>query len=130
MNTNWHFPIMILVSLFIFVLIIRILLSKIQFFEKSKKIFIISLLVVVGGMAFGKYGAMYGLPWWLYYPIPMLLTVLLPPVALKFNKIKTLWYLLLSFLSAPFIHFSFSFFLGWTEYMPFLKAPYMKSLFS
>jgi len=88
----------------------------------------LSLVVVVIGMLFGKYGATYGLPWWLYYPVPMLLTVLLPPVILKLNRKKTFLYLVMSFLSAPFIHAFVSFFLGWREYMPFWKLPFIGNL--
>ena len=128
MYTSWHFPIMILASLLIFFLIIRIILSKKEFIAKRKQIFILSLIVVVLGMFFGKYGAVYGLPWWLYYPIPMLATLILPPFVLKINASKTVVYLALSFLSAPFIHVFFSFFFGWTEYMPFWKIPFIGNL--
>jgi len=128
MNTEWHFPIMIVASLLIFLIIIRVVLSKPDFKERRKKIFLLSMIVVVFGMLFGKYGATYGLPWWLYYPVPMLITVFLPPLVLKLNTPKTVIYLLLSLLSAPFIHFIFSFFLGWTEYMPFWKIPFVRIL--
>ena len=128
MTTEWHFPIMILASLLIFWVLIRIILSKIEFASKLKQILLLSLVVVVLGMLFGKYGAIYGLPWWIYYPIPMLVTVLLPPIILKLNKSRTVLYLFLSFLSAPLIHVLFAFFLGWTEYMPFLKIPYLGTL--
>jgi hypothetical protein len=37
-------------------------------------------------------------------------------------------YLLLSMSSAPFIHVTFSFLFNWTEYMPFWKIPYFKTL--
>lgn len=129
MNTNWHFPIMIFGSLLLFFLIVRIVLTKKEFVTHLKKIFLLALVVVVFGMTFGKYGATYGLPWWIYYPIPMLVTVFLPPIILKLNKTQTITYLLLSFLSAPFIHLLFSFFLGWTEYMPFWKIPFIGTLF-
>jgi hypothetical protein len=128
MNTEWHFPIMILASILIFFVIMRIVLSKNDFNEKRWVIFILALIVVVFGMLFGKYGVTYRLPWWVYYPIPMLLTVLLPPIVLKFDKKKIVAYLFLSFLSAPFIHFIFSFFMGWTEYMPFWKIPFISNL--
>jgi hypothetical protein len=128
MNTEWHFPVMIFVSILIFLLVVRIILPKKDFTAKRRKIFILTLIVVVLGMLFGKYGAAYGLPWWLYYPIPMLLTVILPPVILKLNTQKTIAYLVLSFLSAPFIHIVFSFFLGWPEYMPFWKITYIGNL--
>ncbi|MDB5207895.1 MAG: hypothetical protein JWR72_2970 [Flavisolibacter sp.] len=125
MDTEWHFPIMIVASLLIFFVIIRLVLSKEDFYLKRKQIILLAIVVVVFGMLFGKYGAIYGLPWWLYYPIPMLATVMLPPVLLKLKTQKTIIYLLLSFLSAPFIHAMFSFLLGWTEYMPFWKIPFI-----
>jgi hypothetical protein len=128
MNTEWHFPIMIVASLLIFILIIRIVFSKNDFKIKRNQIYFLSLIVVVFGMLFGKYGATYKLPWWLYYPIPMLITVIVPPIVLKLNIQKTIVYLVLSFLSAPFIHTIFSFFLGWTEYMPFWKIPFIGNL--
>jgi hypothetical protein len=125
MSTSWHFPIMILASLIIFFLVIRIVLPKKEFIEKRKLIVLLALLVVVVGMLFGKYGATYGLPWWIYYPVPMLMTVFLPPFVLKLNTRKTIIYLLLSFSSAPVIHVFFTFFFGWTEYMPFWKIPFI-----
>ena len=128
MDTEWHFPVMIIASIAIFILIIRIVLPKSEFKAKRKQILLLSLLVVVFGMLFGKYGAIYGLPWWLYYPIPMLITVLLPPLVLKLKKQKTVIYLVLSFLSAPLIHVLFSLFLGWSEYMPFWQIPFIGSL--
>lgn len=128
MNTGWHFPIMIAASLLIFFLIIRMVLSVSDFRIKRIPVFLLALIVVIFGMLFGKYGASYGLPWWVYYPVPMLVTLLLPPIILKLNTRQTIIYLVLSFLSAPFIHFIFSFFLGWTEYMPFWKIPFIGNL--
>jgi hypothetical protein len=123
MNTEWHFPFMILASLLVFWLLVRLILPRAEFRAKRAQIMLLAQVVVVFGMVFGKYGATFGLPWWLYYPIPMLSTVLLPPVVLKLNQRRAAAYLVLSFLSAPFIHVLFSFFLGWTEYMPFWKIP-------
>ena len=125
MNTAWHFPIMILASLILFYFIIRIAIGKKKFKDKIKSIIILSLFVVIIGMLFGKYGAQMGLNWWIYYPVPMLMTVFLPPIILKMDVRKTLLYLFLSFLSAPIIHVAFSFFLGWSEYMPFWDIPFI-----
>lgn len=129
MNTAWHFPVMIFVSFFIFLLVIRIVLGQDEIKQKIKTILILSLFVVVLGMMFGRYGAQMGMKWWIYYPVPMLMNVFLPPFILKMNFQKTLLYLLLSFLSAPIIHIFFSFFLGWAEYMPFWDIPNVKDLF-
>ncbi len=127
-NTAWHFPLMILASLILFYFVIRIVMGKENFSKRIKSIFLLSILVVVAGMLFGKYGAQMGLKWWIYYPIPMLMTVLLPPIILKMSLKNTIGYLFLSFLSAPIIHVLFSFFLGWTEYMPFWDIPFIGEL--
>jgi hypothetical protein len=123
-----RFPIMILFSILVFIVVIRIVLKKQEFIKKQYRVYILSIIVVVLGMLFGKYGANLGLQWWIYYPIPMLITVLLPPVALKMNLRRSFLYILLSFLSAPFIHFFFSFFLNWNEYMPFWKIGYIGNI--
>ena len=125
MTKDWHFPIMLVASVLILFVIIRLVLPKNIFRKKRNQIFLLALIVVVFGMLVAKFGATYGLSWWLYYPVPMLIPVILPPVVLKLNSQKTLLYLVLSFLSAPFIHAVFSFFLGWTEYMPFWKIPFI-----
>ena len=124
-NTAWHFPIMILVSLFLFCFVLRIVIGKRKFNDNTKSVIALAFLVVVIGMLFGKYGAQMGMKWWIYYPVPMMLTVLLPPIVLKMDLRKTLLYLFLSFLSAPIIHILFSFFLGWSEYMPFWYIPFI-----
>ncbi|NND80374.1 MAG: hypothetical protein HKN53_10785 [Maribacter sp.] len=124
-NTAWHFPLMILVSFLLFYLIIRIVIGKTQFNQKIKSILILSVFVVILGMLLGKYGAQMGFKWWIYYPVPMLMTVLLPPIVLKMNIKESQLYLFLSFLSAPFIHVLFSFFLDWKEYMPFWDIPFI-----
>ena len=119
MNTIWHFPIMIFVSFIVFFLVIRMVLGKTEFFNKKGRVLMLSIVVIIIGMLIGKYGANFGLKWWVYYPIPMFMNVLLPPIVLKMNLKKTLLYLGLSILSAPVIHILFSKCLGWTEYMPF-----------
>lgn len=128
-NTTGHFPVMILASFLIFYLVIGLILGTTAFKEKFRWIFLLSLVCVVFGMLFGKYGAIWGLPWWIYYPVPMLLNVFLPPMVLKMNGRKTGSYLILSFLSAPFLHFFFSFFFHWTEYMPFWNIAYIGTYF-
>ncbi|HEY9498649.1 MAG TPA: hypothetical protein VIQ78_06470 [Terrimesophilobacter sp.] len=79
--------------------------------------------MVVLGMLFGKYGLLFGLPWWIYYPVPALVTVLLPPLVFGMRTRRTVLYLMLAALSAPLIHVIFAFFLGWNEYMPFIPIP-------
>lgn len=78
MNTEWHFPFIIGTAWLVFVLLLRLLLAKPEFQAKRVAIGLLALVVVVGGTLFGKYGLLLGLPWELYYPIPMLVTVPLP----------------------------------------------------
>jgi hypothetical protein len=127
-NTFWHFPMMIFASLILFYLVVWAVIGTQAFKTKIRRIFLLSMLCVVFGMLLGKFGANWGLKWWIYYPLPMLINVFLPPAILQMNTKKTIVYLLLSFLSAPFIHVFFSFFFNWTEYMPFWKIPYIKTL--
>ncbi len=87
-----------------------------------------ALLVVVGGMLVAKVGQNSGLPWWIYYTIPMLVTVLTPPLVFRMNRREILAYVVLAFLSSPVIHVVFSFFLGWKDYMPFIEVPAMWEL--
>ncbi len=129
MNAGWHVIIMVLASFLLFFLVIRIVVGRKEFSQRKGLIILLSVIIVIGGMLFGKYGANWGLPWWIYYPVPMLMNVLLPPVLLKMDARKIMLYLLLAFLSAPFIHIFFSFFFGWHEYMPFWNIPHIKTLF-
>lgn len=82
-----------------------------------------ALTISAVGILFGKYGQNFGLPWWIYYTVPMLATVLIPPIAFRFALWRALIYLVLAFATAPLIHAAFFYALGWGEYMPFLRLP-------
>lgn len=84
---------------------------------------LVASIVSVVGILFAKYGASFGLPWWIYYTVPMLATVLLPPLAFRFAPGRALLYVVLAFATAPFIHALFFYALGWGDYMPFLHLP-------
>lgn len=129
-NTEWHFPIMIAAALVEFVGLLWLTLGTATFRKRIIAVAIVSVIVVVAGMLFGKYGATGGLPWWIYYPVPALVTVFLPPLVFKLRVKRTILYLVLAALSAPLIHVLFSFFLGWDEYMPFIPIPSLASLIS
>jgi hypothetical protein len=88
----------------------------------------VGVVVIIGGMVFAKLGQNTGWPWWIYYTVPMLLTVLLPPLYFRMSRREVLEYLMLSLLSAPFIHLCFSLFLGWKDYMPFVQVPSLREL--
>lgn len=122
-SADGRFLIFVFVSLLVFITILRVVTRRRTRRPGTKAVLAVAAVVVVGGMAFAKYGATAGLPWWIYYTIPAFATLLLPPVAFKLSG-KELWqYLVLAFLSSPAIHVAFSLFLGWHEYMPFIPVP-------
>ncbi len=123
-----RFVVFILVSLFVFYFILRFVTRKRDQRPTAVRVAVISAIVVVGGMVFAKYGHNAGLPWWIYYTLPALATLLLPPFAFRLSGQELWTYLALAFLSSPVIHVFFSFFLGWHEYMPFIHVPSLRSL--
>ena len=127
MPEEFRFPVFIATSFLIYAWIIKWVIRETP--VPVKKIFLSGLVVVVLGMLIGKYGYAIGLPWWIYYPLPMLMTLIIPPVYFRMVTNQTVKYIILSFLSAPFIHLVFSFFLGWKNYMPFLEIPSLFELF-
>lgn len=118
-----RFPIFIAASYVVFVAIVYFVLRRRKTEGFFRSCLGVGLVVIVGGMVFAKYGQNSGLPWWIYYTVPMLLSVLLPPFYFKMTRREVPEYLLLSFLSAPLIHLGFSFFVGWNDYMPFIDIP-------
>jgi hypothetical protein len=82
----------------------------------------IALLVFLEAfcMILAKYSANWAFPWWIYYPVPMLLTLFFPVIYFKMSKRESLKYILLIFLASPLIHVVFSLF-GWNNYMPFIE---------
>ena len=118
-----RFATFIIASYFVFGAILYFVLRRRHHAPRLARILGIGLVVIVGGMVFAKFGQNTGWPWWIYYTLPMLLTVLLPPLYFKMSRREVPEYLLLSFLSAPVVHLFFSFFVGWKDYLPFLEVP-------
>ena len=123
-----RFWIFVLVSLVAFVAILRFVTRRRAVRPGNLAVCIVAAIVVVGGMVFAKYGHNAGLPWWIYYTVPALATLLLPPATFKFAGKELAQYLVLAFLSSPAIHVAFSFLLDWHEYMPFIPVPSLRSL--
>ena len=124
-NALLQFPVFTVVSILVFLAILRFVLRGREAKPSWRALLLAAFLIIGGSMFLGKFGANLGLPWWIYYSIPMLATVLGPPLLFTMKRGETLNYLILSLLSAPAIHLVFSFFLGWKEYMPFIP---MRSL--
>lgn len=124
-----RFFVFMAVSFVIFTAILAGCLRKRSTRPNSGTVIWVSLIVVVAGMVFARFGARTGLPWPVYYGVPALTTLLLPPIAFRMARAELLRYELLAFASSPFIHASFSFLLGWHEYMPFWHIPSMAEVF-
>lgn len=128
MSPQIQFYVLVVVSCLVFVGILYFVMRARARPLNIRKVCVVAVVVVVGGMLFARLGAQSGMPWWIYYTVPMLLTVFLPPVVFRMATREYLWYVVLAFLSAPAIHLVFSFFFGWREYMPFLYVPSLRQL--
>ncbi|MBC3813235.1 hypothetical protein [Undibacterium aquatile] len=125
-----RFIIFILVSMVVFFWLIRFSLRQRESKPEARSLMRVMAIVVVGGMLFAKYGNNMGLPWWIYYTIPALATLLLPPVVFRMSVSELRLYLILALFSSPMIHVMFSLVLGWKEYMPFIPVPSLRELLS
>lgn len=124
MTEAWlRFPVFVLASYVVFGAVLHFVLRRRERRGLIAHILRIGFIVIVGGMVFAKFGQNAGWPWWMYYTVPMLLTVFLPPVYFRMTRFEVPEYLVLAFLSAPVIHLAFSFLAGWRDYMPFLRIP-------
>jgi hypothetical protein len=124
----WHFPIMILVSLAVFVVVLLVALRQRNDSPSALRVAWVSGVVVPGGMLFARAGAMAGLPAWLYYGVPAALIWVLPPIAFRMRGRDLLRYFPMAALCAPVLHLMFSLILGWHEYMPFIPLPSLRDL--
>ena len=117
-----RFPIYMMVSLVVFMAIIYLVTRERETRPPYTTVLAVAALVVAGGMAFAKLGQNGGMPWWIYYTVPALLTLTVPPFVLGMSRREVTGYLVLAFLSSPVIHFGFVLLLDWHDYMPFLSG--------
>jgi len=118
----YRFPIMMAASVLVLFAMIWFVTRKNDPPPAAMPILLISAIISVGGMLFAKFGANFGLSWTVYYTVPALLTIFLPTLFFRMSLRQSILYILLAFSSAPAIHYAFSYFLGWNEYMPFLSG--------
>lgn len=123
-----RFPVFMLVSLVAFIAILRFVTRHRATRPRTAAVLAVAGIVVVGGMLFAKFGNNAGLPWWIYYTVPALATLAVPPATFAFSGKELCQYLVLAFLSSPTIHLVFSFLFGWHEYMPFMRVPSLQDL--
>jgi len=123
-NTNGigKFLVYVLVALIVFIgVLVFTLRARSQ--RPVFKILLLALIAVVGGMTFARITFGVGLPWWIFYGLPALITFVLPPLVLRMSGKELSLYLLLALLMSPVIHICFSFFFGWHDYMPLFYVP-------
>lgn len=123
-----RFAVFVLVSLVTFIAILFYVTRHRLTRPRLAAVLAVAGVVVVGGMVFAKFGNNAGLPWWIYYTVPALVTLALPPATFAFSGKELAQYLVLAFLSSPAIHVAFSFLLDWHEYMPFIPVPSLRDL--
>lgn len=116
-----RFFIFMLAAFLLFLAVLRFTTRHRHKKPTSVTIFAIGLIVVVAGMLFARYSHLYfaHLSWVVYYGIPALITVLLPPLWLRMSRREVGQYLPLAWLMAPVIQVFFSLFVGWHDFMPF-----------
>jgi hypothetical protein len=119
---TFPFFVMLLAAVGVFVALLRLVMRRRHGWARQRTV-VTALVVVIGGMAFGKVGANQGFPWWIYYPIPAIITVFVPPLVFRMTRREFGEYVVLAVLAAPLIHLFFSLALGWGEFMPFLRVP-------
>jgi hypothetical protein len=116
-----RFIVFMAAAFFVFVAVLRFTLRKRADKPSQTETCVVGIAVVVAGMFFARYThlAFPGLSWLVYYGVPALNTVFLPPLWLRMSRHEVAQYLPLAWLTAPAIHLFFSLFVGWHDYMPF-----------
>ncbi|GET23204.1 hypothetical protein [Prolixibacter denitrificans] len=118
-----EFSSLTIVSVIVIILMVRFSLRQ-RYPNPTKQLMVLlvlSLLAIVC-MAWERYTTGFGLPWWIYYPVPLLLTLLFPIFWFRMKRSEALTYFLLTILAAPVSHILYSL-LGWKEFMPFIQVP-------
>lgn len=116
-----RFIVFMAAAFLLFMALVRFSVRRRKLLPTHRTTMTISFIVVVLGMIFSRYSHLASphLPWWIYYGLPALTTVILPPVWLRMSRAEFSQYLPLAWLIAPVIHVFFSLFVGWHDYMPF-----------
>jgi hypothetical protein len=127
MNDIGKFFVYMVVALIIFVIVLLLTLRS-RPKQSASKIIILSLIAVVGGMTFARITYGKGVPWWIFYGVPALITFILPPLLLRMTKRELLFFIPSIVLMSPVIHVFFSFLFGWHDYMPLFYVPCWREL--
>ena len=80
-----RFWVFVLVSLVAFIVMLYFVTYRRTQRPHKATVAAVAILVVVGGMVFAKFGNNAGLPWWIYYTVPALVTFAVPPIVFKLS---------------------------------------------
>lgn len=133
MSDTQRFIIFIAAAFVVFIAVLRFSVRNRANKPPLRHTYAVGIVVVIIGMCFARYThlALPNLSWLVYYGVPALTTVFLPPLWLRMSRRETAWYLPLAWLTAPAIHLFFSYFVGWHDYMPFpIRIPSFTELLS
>jgi hypothetical protein len=129
-SATLRFAVFVLVSFVAFLLLLKLILAKRPARPGLVSLLSVSAVVVVAGMVFAKVAANSGLPPWVYYGLPAVATLLVPPIVFGMRRGEIAAYLCAASLMPAVIHVAFSLFLGWKEYLPFWAVPSLGELLS
>jgi hypothetical protein len=124
-----NFLVYMLVAVIVFISVL-VFVIRARSRRPTLKILFLALVCTVGGMIFARLTYGKGMPWYIFYGLPVLLTFFLPPLILGMSKRELLVYIFLALIMAPAIHVFFSLFIGWHDYMPLFYVPSLHELFS
>jgi len=101
-------------------------ISRKSGYSSKKKINQVLLIVTSIGIGIttvliGKLGLYTGLPPYLYYPVPLVISLFLPKLIFKLNWKEFGTYVAIGIVLGFISHVLFSLFLGYNNYMPFWK---------
>ncbi|NLM73071.1 MAG: hypothetical protein GX184_03455 [Clostridiaceae bacterium] len=122
MDQAFRLLVIVAVLYLVFLCVIRLVMGTV-YKSKSFLINIIGIITVFGGFILSRFGEYLKLPDYIYYIVPVLLIVLLPPLSLNMKTDQTLKYLIFFVVSVVLIHVLFSLLVGWKDLLPFIKIP-------
>lgn len=118
-----RFLVFLLVSFVVFIFLLKWVVRARMVQPRLEAVLVVAALVVGVGMVFARYAAKLGVSPAVYYGLPALVTLALPPLVFRMGIRETLLYVVLAFVSSPVIHVVFSWMLDWHEYLPFWYVP-------
>lgn len=118
-----EFSSLTIVSVIVIILMVRFSLRQ-RYPNPTKQLMVLLVLSLLAAvcLVWERYTTGFGLPWWIYYPVPLLLTLLFPIFWFRMKRSEAVTYFLLTILAAPVSHILYSL-LGWKEFMPFIEVP-------